>query len=127
MSFISGHTGTGQGGSAIAHSWLEPGGICRSAVSKGKTEFLGRVGYRVTLLSSHGVQLGVGTVLGQQCSHSAQGVVRTLFQPSLGFNMCRLMVSAYRYHRAKLTVEISSDSENGHLRLWVKRAAPGSV
>lgn len=42
------------------------------------------------------------------------GVVRTLFQQYLNFNLYRLMVSSCRYHRSKLTVEISSGCENGH-------------
>lgn len=64
MSFISGHVGTGQGGSAIVHSWFEPGGVCHSAVLKGKPEFLGQAGYRGMLPGSHRVQLEVCTVLG---------------------------------------------------------------
>lgn len=74
------------------------------------------------------VQLVVGTVLGQWCSCSAQGVVRALFQWCLDFDLCKLMISTYRYHRAKLTVEIMGAEAAGEGRCTGHSVTkPGSI
>lgn len=103
-----------QGGSAIAQCWLEPGGIHHTTVSKKipKPCYFWDKLVQDDIAKWPEVAPGSGHSPGAATLHG--GMVRTLFQRYLNFNFCRLMVSTYRYHSSKPTVEISSGCENGH-------------
>lgn len=85
--------GAAQGGSAIAQSWLEPGGIHHTMVS-GKNSnpcFLGQAGTGWHCKVATGCSCGGAHSPGAAMLHGR--VVRTLFQQYLNINLYRLMVS----------------------------------